>query len=38
LNKAHPETHRLYAGVPAKAVKELPNDLRYFTRQEGFVR
>jgi acetyltransferase-like isoleucine patch superfamily enzyme len=37
LNKAHAETHRLYAGVPAKAIKELPRDLKYFVRREGFV-
>jgi len=38
LNKTHTETHRLYAGVPAKAVKQLARDLRYFIRKEGFVR
>ena len=37
LNKAHAETHRLYGGVPAKMLKELSKDLRYFTRKEGFV-
>jgi len=31
------ETHTLYAGVPAHAVKKLPADLAYFTRQRGFV-
>lgn len=37
LNKAQPETYRLYGGVPATAIKELSKDLRYFTRREGFV-
>lgn len=31
------ETYTLYAGVPARAVKKLPADWKYFTRQEGFV-
>lgn len=31
------ETHTLYAGVPARAVKKLPADWKYFTRQAGFV-
>ena len=36
---AHPvaETHTLYAGVPARAVKKLPADWKYFTRAAGFV-
>jgi len=37
LNKAQGETHRLYAGVPARALKSLPSDLPYFRRSEGFV-
>lgn len=37
LNKTFTETHRLYAGVPAERVKELPADWKYFTRSEGFV-
>jgi acetyltransferase-like isoleucine patch superfamily enzyme len=37
LNKAQIETHRLYGGVPAKPLRELPNDFRYFQRSEGFV-
>ncbi len=37
LNKPLTEPYRLYAGVPAREVKELPRDLRYFTRSEGFV-
>jgi acetyltransferase-like isoleucine patch superfamily enzyme len=37
LNKAHTETHCLYAGLPAKAVKSLDSDMKYFQREEGFV-
>jgi acetyltransferase-like isoleucine patch superfamily enzyme len=37
LNKKWDEPYRLYAGVPAKPVKELPPDLEYFRRVEGFV-
>jgi UDP-3-O-[3-hydroxymyristoyl] glucosamine N-acyltransferase len=37
LNKAFTETHRLYAGVPAKVVQPLSSDLPYFRRTKGFV-
>lgn len=37
LNKKWMEPYRLYAGVPARPVKELPPDLEYFRRTEGFV-
>jgi acetyltransferase-like isoleucine patch superfamily enzyme len=37
LNKKWEEPYRLYAGVPAKPIKELPPDLEYFRRTEGFV-
>ena len=37
LNKKWEEPYRLYAGVPAKPVKELSNELGYFRRTEGFV-
>jgi acetyltransferase-like isoleucine patch superfamily enzyme len=37
LNKAFTETHHLYGGVPARAVRPLPTDLAYFRRTEGFV-
>jgi acetyltransferase-like isoleucine patch superfamily enzyme len=35
----HPvaDTHTLYAGVPARAVKKLPPAWNYFTREKGFV-
>ena len=38
LNKALTETHWLYAGVPAKPIKSLEPDLKYFQRDVGFVR
>ena len=37
LNKAHTETHCLYAGVPAKPVKSLGPEVKYFKRDIGFV-
>jgi acetyltransferase-like isoleucine patch superfamily enzyme len=38
LNKSHEQTHCLYAGVPAKPIKSLEPDLKYFQREVGFVR
>jgi acetyltransferase-like isoleucine patch superfamily enzyme len=37
LNKSWDEPYRLYAGVPARPLKELSADLGYFRRTEGFV-
>lgn len=37
LNKKWEEPYRLYAGVPAKPVKELSPELEYFRRTDGFV-
>jgi acetyltransferase-like isoleucine patch superfamily enzyme len=37
LNKKWEEPYRLYAGVPAKPVKELSPELEYFRRTEGFI-
>jgi len=37
LNKSWNEPFRLYAGVPAKPVKELSPEMEYFRRTEGFV-
>jgi carbonic anhydrase/acetyltransferase-like protein (isoleucine patch superfamily) len=37
LTQSHNETHRLYAGIPARVVKELPQDMAYFQRSVGFV-
>jgi serine acetyltransferase len=35
LNKPFEQTHRLYGGVPAKEIKELPSEAGYFTRAVG---
>jgi hypothetical protein len=37
LNKSHADEWKLYAGIPAKALSEIPQDAKYFTRSEGFV-
>lgn len=37
LNKNHTTPYTLYAGVPAKAIKQLDKDSKYFTRHTGFV-
>ena len=37
LNKKWTDPYRLYAGVPARPVKELSPELEYFRRTEGFV-
>lgn len=37
LNKPYYEEYWLYAGVPAKPVKQLSSDLAYFSRPVGFV-
>ena len=37
LNKTHTTEYRLYGGVPAKELSELPVDAKYFHRQRGFV-
>jgi len=37
LNRVFTDTHTLYGGVPASAVKQLPTDYAYFKRTEGFV-
>ena len=37
LNKKWDEPYRLYAGVPARPVKELSPEMKYFHRGEGFV-
>lgn len=37
LNKSHSQTHSLYAGVPAKPVKSLEPEMKYFQRDVGFV-
>lgn len=37
LNKSYAEPYFLYAGSPARPVKQLPSDFKYFTRTVGFV-
>ena len=37
LNETYTNPFQLYAGVPAKPVKELSPELKYFQRKEGFV-
>jgi acetyltransferase-like isoleucine patch superfamily enzyme len=37
LNKAYSEEWKLYAGVPAKIVGDMPENAQYFKRTEGFV-
>jgi acetyltransferase-like isoleucine patch superfamily enzyme len=37
LNKAYETTHRLYAGTPARPVKTLEKDMKYFVREIGYV-
>lgn len=37
LNKSFTVPYRLYGGNPAKEIKELSKDYKYFTREEGFV-
>lgn len=37
LNKAYTEEWKVYAGVPAKQVSDIPADAKYFSRTDGFV-
>ena len=37
LNKCFAEQWKVYAGVPAQPVKEIPKTHKYFSRAEGFV-
>jgi acetyltransferase-like isoleucine patch superfamily enzyme len=37
LNKTYTEEWKLYGGVPAKVVKDIPKDAKYFSRKDGFV-
>lgn len=37
LNKNFKDKYVLYGGTPAKAIKNLPEDAKYFTRLKGFV-
>jgi acetyltransferase-like isoleucine patch superfamily enzyme len=38
LNKSFDEPWTLYAGVPAKAISQISQDAKYFTRETGFVK
>lgn len=37
LNKIHSDSFYLYGGVPAKKIKELSKDSKYFTRKVGYI-
>lgn len=37
LNKTFNQSYALYAGIPAKFIKTLPDNAKYFNRQQGFV-
>ena len=37
LNKSFADTYQLYGGVPARPIKPLSRDYKYFQRTEGFV-
>ena len=37
LNRKFSDEHTLYTGIPARAIRRLPPEMRYFWRQTGFV-
>ncbi len=37
LNKAYKEECKLYAGNPAKPIRDISRDAKYFSRESGFV-
>ena len=37
LNRNHTDEHTLYTGTPARAIRRLPPEMRYFWRSTGFV-
>jgi acetyltransferase-like isoleucine patch superfamily enzyme len=37
LNKALTQTYTLYGGTPARPIRSLPTDYKYFCREIGFV-
>ena len=37
LNKQYTDTHALYGGVPAKKIRAITQDAKYFLREKGFV-
>jgi acetyltransferase-like isoleucine patch superfamily enzyme len=37
LNKPYTEMYKMYGGIPARQLTEIPCDAKYFQRQKGFV-
>lgn len=37
LNKNYSDKWKIYAGVPAKPIKDIDRDAKYFSRKQGFV-
>lgn len=37
LSKAYTEEWKMYGGVPAKPISDIPKDAKYFSRTDGFV-
>lgn len=37
LSKAYTENWKIYGGVPAKPISDIPGDAKYFIREDGFV-
>ena len=37
LTKAYEKEWMIYAGIPAKPIKEIPKDAKYFNRDNGYV-
>jgi acetyltransferase-like isoleucine patch superfamily enzyme len=37
LNKQYSESYSLYAGSPAKLIQKIPNDAKYFQREDPYV-
>jgi acetyltransferase-like isoleucine patch superfamily enzyme len=37
LNKKYTDEWKLYAGIPAKPIKDIPKDAKWFHRESGFV-
>lgn len=37
LNKSYTEEWKIYGGIPAKPIKDIPKTAKYFSREKGFV-
>ncbi len=37
LNKSYTEEWKIYGGVPAKPIKDIPKSAKYFSRNKGFI-